>query len=311
MMSNKIVKPKATYTDTLRFTAYAYAKLLWMRDRGDTEVAGYCVTGTEDPLLITDFCLVKQKCTGATFDLDPEDGVDFVDRMSDVGLMAWQFQRILAHSHPGDSANPSGVDENNFKNAFTSPDWAIMLIIAEGGEIYCRLKFNVGPGGTKNLKVSVDFSQEFKGSEHELWEREYKAKVSRAKTTFRMTGKESVGANSAIPFPGYDEHFWIEKEFESIVSNNNMGDFPDIPAENDEFENIDCRWNIYGDVEYWDDQTEDWYLYDPIGKKWFIIDDNDNKATEVDMKENKAAALVVKWADKYADERVLVMEEQS
>jgi len=296
--SPEFIRPKTTYGDTLRFTAHAYAKLLWMRDRGDTEVAGYCVTGTEDPLLVTDFCLVKQKCTCASFDLDPDDGADFVDKMSDAGFMPWQFQRILAHSHPGTSASPSSTDEKNFKNAFTAPDWAIMLIIAEGGEIYCRLKFNVGPGGTKNLKVSVDFSQEFKGSEHELWEREYQEKVSRAKTTFHMTGKESVSVNS----------FWLNKEFEAIVSNDNKDDFPAMPIEDDELEDLDCHWSFDGNVEYWDDQTGEWYLYDPIGKKWFVLDDNDDKATEVDMSKNKAAALVVKWADKYAHEWVSAMD---
>jgi len=296
--SPEFIRPKTTYGDTLRFTAYAYAKLLWMRDRGDTEVAGYATTATNDPLLVTDFRLAKQKCTGASFELDPDDLVDDVECTLDAGLAPWQTHNILCHTHPGNSASPSGMDEENFKNAFTAPDWAIMFIIAEGGEIYCRLKFNIGPGGTKNLKVSVDFGQEFKGSEHELWEREYQEKVSRAKTTFHMTGKESVSVNS----------FWLNKEFEAIVSNDNKDDFPAMPIEDDELEDLDCHWSFDGNVEYWDDQTGEWYLYDPIGKKWFVLDDNDDKATEVDMSKNKAAALVVKWADKYAHEWVSAMD---
>jgi len=296
--SEDFMKPKMTFRDTMRFTPYAYAKMLWMRDRGDTEVAGYATTATNDPLLVTDFRLVKQKCTGASFELDPDDLVDDVECTLDAGLAPWQTHNILCHTHPGNSASPSGMDEENFKNAFTAPDWAIMFIIAEGGEIYCRLKFNIGPGGTKNLKVSVDFGQEFKGSEHELWEREYQEKVSRAKTTFHMTGKESVSVNS----------FWLNKEFEAIVSNDNKDDFPAMPIEDDELEDLDCHWSFDGNVEYWDDQTGEWYLYDPIGKKWFVLDDNDDKATEVDMSKNKAAALVVKWADKYAHEWVSAMD---
>ncbi len=46
----------------LRFTPWAWAKLLYLRDSGPTEVGGFGVTETSDRSLITDVCLVKQLC---------------------------------------------------------------------------------------------------------------------------------------------------------------------------------------------------------------------------------------------------------
>ena len=67
------MKPKLTRESILRFTPYAWSKLLYMRDYGDTEVGGYGITPNEDPLLIVDFVLVKQECTGMSVELDEED----------------------------------------------------------------------------------------------------------------------------------------------------------------------------------------------------------------------------------------------
>lgn len=178
--TEEFLKPKMTFGDTLRFTAYAYAKLLWMRDRGPTEVAGYCVTAIEDPLLVTDFVLIKQKCTCVTFDLDTEDIAEYAERMMDAGIPPWACLNILAHSHPSNCSKPSPTDEKNFKKAFSHPHWAIMLILAEGGATYCRLKINVGPGVVRELKVSVDWSVPFCGSNIKAWDEEYEAKVTKS-----------------------------------------------------------------------------------------------------------------------------------
>jgi len=311
--SPEFIKPKTTYGDTLRFTAYAYAKLLWMRDRGDTEVAGYATTATNDPLLVTDFRLVKQKCTGASFELDPDDLVDDVECTLDAGLAPWQTHNILCHTHPGTSASPSGTDEKNFKNAFTSPDWAIMLIIAEGGEIYCRLKFNVGPGGTKNLKVSVDFSQEFQGSDPEAWETEYKTKVVEQK--FRMTGKESVASHGDGPFPvnSFEDPFWWDELHEEWTTHQAKLDrqIAESGQEYSPVDEIDCHWDSNGDVAYWNDEYGVWFFYDPIKEQWYWVEDldGDDELIETTPPNEHWVTQVVLWANRYADERELAMEE--
>jgi len=170
-------RPKLTFENSIRFTPYAWAKLIYMRDKGDTEVAGYCTTATDDPLLITDFRLVRQQCTGVSFDLDPESVLDDIDRILDSELMPWQTHNILAHTHPGNSPYPSITDENNFEKAFSSPDWAIMFIIAEGGQTYCRIKANVGPGVARELATTVDWTAPFEGADHSKWDEEYKENV--------------------------------------------------------------------------------------------------------------------------------------
>lgn len=176
-MGNDVLHPKMTFANELRFTPYAWAKMLYMRDRGHTEVAGYGVTETDDPLLVTDFRLIRSDCTDVSFDMDPNDGAEFMETMMDAGLMPWQYSNILIHTHPGNSPIPSGMDENNFVRAFSHPNWAIMFIIAEGGASYCRIKVNVGPGIVKDIKVAIDWSIPFCGSDTESWNDEYAAKV--------------------------------------------------------------------------------------------------------------------------------------
>ena len=42
-------------------------------------------------------------------------------------------------------------------------DWAVMLIVARGGQSYARLQFGVGPGGALEIPVEVDYGVEFSG----------------------------------------------------------------------------------------------------------------------------------------------------
>ncbi len=307
-MSTKqeFLAPTITYGDTLRFTAYAYAKLLWMRDRGDTEVAGYCVTGTSDPLLVTDFKLIKQKCTGVTFDLDTNDLAEYQDSMLDANLAVWQSARILAHTHPGFSPEPSGVDEENFRKAFSSSDWAIMLIISESGATYCRMKMNVGPGVEKQLKVQVDFSQDFPVSNHSEWNAEYKDNVT-VEPTFRMTGKELRATQSAFSPNNLNEHPWwdnLEQEAVGFAPNQQLEE------QEDETE-FDCFWDINGDVVYWNEEESTFYTYDPLNHLWHKDSDEDNGTIEkIEMPQEPWVEKVVEWANENADDRGLALIEE-
>ncbi len=190
--TEEFMKPKLTFAKELRITPYAWAKLVWLRDRGNTEVAGYATTATDDPLLITDLRLIKQKCTIVTFDLDPNDIAEDVEHTLDAGLMPWMTHNILWHTHPSNNTDPSSVDEKNFEKAFSHPNWAIMLIVGQDGSAYCRLKMNTGPGTVSLLDVVIEYGVEFGGSNPEEWEKEYKAKVSKD-LHFHMTGAEGKG----------------------------------------------------------------------------------------------------------------------
>ena len=45
------------------------------------------------------------------------------------------------------AVSPSGTDEETFARCFGSSDWALMFILARGGETYVRLALHAGPGG--------------------------------------------------------------------------------------------------------------------------------------------------------------------
>jgi len=286
-----MVKPQTTFGDTLKFSPYVFAKLIWMRDRGNTEVAGYGITETEDPLLVTDFKLIKQVCTVASFDFDPEDGAEFMEQMADTGLMPWQYSNLLLHSHPGNSPNPSTTDETNFVKSFSHPHWAIMFIIADGGDIYCRLKANVGPGIVRELKISVDWSVPFLGSDVEKWKEEYEAKVS--KKTFRMTGKEGVASKSDTDFTVYDDPMWKDEHIDWAAKQ--IEELDDKLRPN-KFDERNCCWDSDGCVEYFIDDDW-WYQYDPISHKWC------EEGIEIGIPHKPFVSGVIAWADKHLHER--------
>ena len=87
----------------LRFTPTAWAKLLFFRDRGPTEVGGFAVTGADDLLRVVDFLTIKQDVTIASVAFDDNAVADFFDAQVDAGRKPDQFARIWAHTHPGNS----------------------------------------------------------------------------------------------------------------------------------------------------------------------------------------------------------------
>src|SRR5215213_7790960 len=137
----------------LRFSPYAWAKLLHVRDLGPTEVGGFGISRADDLLLIQDIQLVRQRCTEVTVKFDDTAVADFFDSQVDQGRAPEQFARIWVHTHPGNSAVPSCTDEATFERCFGTTDWAIMFILARGGDVYARLKLGAGPGGELILPV--------------------------------------------------------------------------------------------------------------------------------------------------------------
>lgn len=231
---------------SLRFTPYAMAKIIYMRDVGDTEIGGYGITATEDPLLVTDFQLVKQECTSTTVELDEKDSGDFLDRMMDIGVAPWQCQNIWIHTHPGNCPNPSHVDEDNFRKNFSHCHWSVFYILAREGAHWCRIQYNVGPGGSiEEIPIVVDYSQEFLGSDFEAWEKEYKEKV--VELCFSGFNKYDT------KLPNYHEDIWDDDYHDSL-------------------EHEICIFR--GHVCCWHDGLQEYIFYDPEKDK---IIDSDNE----------------------------------
>jgi proteasome lid subunit RPN8/RPN11 len=159
---------------TLRFSPTAWAKLLYLRDCGQTEVGCFGISSKTRRLLIEDVQLVRQSCTAVSVVFDDASAADFFDRQVDQGRHPRQFARIWLHTHPGNSALPSLTDEDTFDRVFGRADWSVMFILARGGQTYARLQCN---GRQTDLEVGIDWNRPFPGSDFAGWEAEYLANV--------------------------------------------------------------------------------------------------------------------------------------
>ena len=150
---------------------------MYLRDVGRTEVGAFGISNADDLLLIEDIRLVDQKCTAVTVEFDDAAVADFFDEQVDTGRKPEQFGRIWIHTHPGDCPHPSPTDEATFERCFGKVDWAVMFILAKGGETYARLRFNVGPQTSQEMSVEVDYARRFDASNESDWQREFAANV--------------------------------------------------------------------------------------------------------------------------------------
>jgi len=189
----------------LRFTPYAWAKLLYLRDLGDTEVGGFGISRNDDLLLIEDIRLVRQRCSAVSVRFDDAAVADFFDEQVDLGRRVEQFARAWIHTHPANSAQPSDVDEETFARCFGRADWAVMCILARGGERYGRLRFGVGPGGQMRIPVEVDFTPPFPAACHDTWEEEYQRAVEPLGFGADMLLQDEAGIRA---WPPLDEDDW-------------------------------------------------------------------------------------------------------
>jgi hypothetical protein len=177
MSTTRRPRPWPPHQTTLRFTPTAWAKLLYLRDAGDTEIGGFGLSRPDDLLQVQDLLLVRQE-TGPEFvRFDDLAVAELFEQQIDAGRQPAEFGRIWIHTHPGASPRPSLVDEETFARAFGRCDWAVMAILACGGASYARLTWQVGPGGSWRIPVNVDYSRPFAGSDPAAWQAEYEALV--------------------------------------------------------------------------------------------------------------------------------------
>ena len=198
----------STATPTLRFSPTAWAKLLYLRNYGDTEVGGFGVTPADDLLFVEDVQLVKQTCSWANVAFKDESVADFFDQQVDAGRQPAQFARLWVHTHPGDCPRPSMTDEETFDRVFGRSDWAVMFILACNGQSYARLRFNVGPGADLEIPVGVDYSRPFDGCDTDAWEQEYLSNVQPAPAAHDVA--PAVEPVLASPFDEEPTDDWYE-----------------------------------------------------------------------------------------------------
>jgi len=150
---------------------------------------------------------VAQLCTYVSVRFDDGAVADFFDAQVDQGRKPAQFARIWVHTHPGNSAQPSGTDEETFARCFGSSDWALMFILARGGNAYARLRFSAGPGGEIPVPVRIDYSRPFPASDCAAWEAEYARCVMPEDPWWSVEDSPTAEATSEMPGPsdgGFD-----------------------------------------------------------------------------------------------------------
>lgn len=171
-------RPRAGPKQKLKLSPDVWAKLLYLRDRGPTEIGGFGISPRQDLLYLMEFQLIRQRSTWSSVAFDDVAIADYFDEQVDRGLVPEQFARIWVHTHPGDCPLPSGTDEKTFQRCFGSADWSVMFILAKRDHVYARLRFTAGPGGEIEIPVEVEYSGEFPGSNVTAWNDEYLACVN-------------------------------------------------------------------------------------------------------------------------------------
>src|SRR5436190_13278551 len=100
-MKNRFYRRPPVRRPALRFSPKAVAKLVYLRDFGQTEVGGFAISAADDLSQIVDVQLVKQSCTAVSVAFDDLAVADFFDAQVDRGLRPEEFGRIWVHTHPG------------------------------------------------------------------------------------------------------------------------------------------------------------------------------------------------------------------
>jgi hypothetical protein len=80
---------------SLRFSPTAWAKLLYFRDLGPTEVGGFGISNPDDLLFVEDFITVRQHCSPATVAFEDDAVAEFFDQQIDAGRRPEQFARNM------------------------------------------------------------------------------------------------------------------------------------------------------------------------------------------------------------------------
>lgn len=143
----------------LRFTAAAWAKLLYLRGYGETEVSGFGISAKDDLLLVEDIIVVRQICTAIATKFCDFKIADYYAQQVDRGLSPDRFSRILLHTHSTDSPVPNAADESLFAHYFGHGDWSVMCIVARGDRVAVQLKYHALPAIASPLSTYGNLEQ--------------------------------------------------------------------------------------------------------------------------------------------------------
>lgn len=186
---------------SLRFTRYAWGKLVYVNELSTTEISGFCIASAKDLLLVEDIAFLQQVNTGASTLLNDEAVADHFDDQVDAGRKPNQFARIWLHTHPGAHfgkntqrirkivgnddfliPSPSGVDEATISRVFGDCDWAVMFIYGGGATGYARLVLKKPVDG--QIVMPVEMQRKGKDptkKDFKKWKQEFEKNITEKK----------------------------------------------------------------------------------------------------------------------------------
>ena len=207
----------ARFEPCLTFAPLAWLKLLYYCHSGDTEIGGFGISAKHDLLYVEDFVTVKQQVTHVTVSFLDDAVADHFDTCVENGLSPERCGRLWIHTHPGDSAHPSSIDEATFARSFGACDWAVMMILARTGQTYARLAFHTGPKASFEIPVCVDWSAWPEAVEHAQqplqqctahWPAEYAANIQKVTPLHLPAFGDTAGPGSAKS-PWFENGPWF------------------------------------------------------------------------------------------------------
>ena len=163
---------------TLYFTPSAYQKAMFFLQK-DVEVGAFCITDKDQPNLIIDYIVLKQESTSVSFEFDKDSLENYLNDMVDQDYSPSQCFRIFAHSHPGNSADPSGTDWTTFNQLMGSYPWFGMLIFAKDQSYFAYIKTTQGVGLEANCDIEIDWTQPCEEVDFNFLQKEFDDKVSK------------------------------------------------------------------------------------------------------------------------------------
>lgn len=98
-----------------------------------------------------------QLCSTGSVEREAEETIKLMKWGLAEGLQPAQLTRIWLHTHPGDSAAPSSVDEDYWHQHATHG--SVMGIMAKGGDVTARLAIRTDEF-TLDLKIGVEYEED-------------------------------------------------------------------------------------------------------------------------------------------------------
>lgn len=144
-------------TITLSSTAYLKLQLLAAAPSFDEhktnplasrETAALLITAPDDPFFIRDVFVPKQSSTAASFEIEPSDALELFSTFPDALPCC---TNLIFHTHPGESATPSGGDLENWRTVQATGPFAMMLIFGRPSsptafpDFSLRVRYPLGP----------------------------------------------------------------------------------------------------------------------------------------------------------------------